>query len=406
MIRTERRLGSRSGILIANPIPEEDALPAAEIEARIAAAREGRGAAGIAQKEVTPYLLARINELTGGKSLDREHRADQEQRRAGGRDRGRAGARCRPAPDQPAHADRPRHRRRDDRHRRAARGTGRRRRGPPRDDPHAARRLGREPGLLARARRACDVRFVARVGQERPCAADSAPRRLWRRRAARRRRDAADRHAGHAAVARRRAELSDRPRRQPEALPRRSAATRCSTASISCMSPAMRSSRQGRARRCSNCIARGGAAQHSLRRRPRLLFVSAGGRAGDLPRLDERGAAPLPERRTRRRCWPATDDAATRSSTCSPQHYPLVVSQARHGRRHRRRCAQRRRWSVPGADSRCRRHLGRAATRSSAASRRLSARRGDSRLPSPRRRRSARAPSSAARRATAASAAA
>ena len=56
-------------MLIANPIPEEHALPAAEIEGRIeAAAREAR-AAGIAQKDVTPHLLARINALTGGKSL-------------------------------------------------------------------------------------------------------------------------------------------------------------------------------------------------------------------------------------------------------------------------------------------------------------------------------------------------
>jgi pseudouridine-5'-phosphate glycosidase len=68
-IRMERRLGSRSGLLIANPLPEEHALPAAEIESRIAAAVIDADKAGIAQKAVTPYLLARINELTGGKSL-------------------------------------------------------------------------------------------------------------------------------------------------------------------------------------------------------------------------------------------------------------------------------------------------------------------------------------------------
>lgn len=69
LIRMERKLGSRSGILIANPIPEEHALPAAEIEVRIAAAVKDAEKAGIGQKEVTPYLLRRINELTGGKSL-------------------------------------------------------------------------------------------------------------------------------------------------------------------------------------------------------------------------------------------------------------------------------------------------------------------------------------------------
>jgi len=69
VIRTERKLGSRSGLLVANPIPEEYALPADEIELGIAAAVKDAEAAGVSQKEVTPYLLARINELTGGKSL-------------------------------------------------------------------------------------------------------------------------------------------------------------------------------------------------------------------------------------------------------------------------------------------------------------------------------------------------
>jgi pseudouridine-5'-phosphate glycosidase len=69
IIRVERKLGSRSGILIANPIPEEHALPAGEIEERIAAAVKDAERNGIARKDVTPYLLARINELTGGKSL-------------------------------------------------------------------------------------------------------------------------------------------------------------------------------------------------------------------------------------------------------------------------------------------------------------------------------------------------
>ena len=69
VIRMERKLGSRSGLLIANPIPKEHALPADEIEARIAAAVKEAEKAGISQKEVTPFLLARVNELTGGKSL-------------------------------------------------------------------------------------------------------------------------------------------------------------------------------------------------------------------------------------------------------------------------------------------------------------------------------------------------
>lgn len=69
LIRAERRLGSSSGILLANPIPEADALPGDEIEARIVAACREAEAAGVAQKDVTPYLLDRINTLTGGRSL-------------------------------------------------------------------------------------------------------------------------------------------------------------------------------------------------------------------------------------------------------------------------------------------------------------------------------------------------
>jgi pseudouridine-5'-phosphate glycosidase len=68
-IAMHRRLGSPSGILIANPIPEADALPADEIEARIEAAVRDAEAAGVTRKALTPYLLARINELSGGRSL-------------------------------------------------------------------------------------------------------------------------------------------------------------------------------------------------------------------------------------------------------------------------------------------------------------------------------------------------
>ena len=67
-IRAQRAIGP-GGVLIANPIPEADALDGAAIEARIAEACREAEAKGIGQKAVTPFLLARINELTGGKSL-------------------------------------------------------------------------------------------------------------------------------------------------------------------------------------------------------------------------------------------------------------------------------------------------------------------------------------------------
>lgn len=70
VIHAQRRLGLAAGILVANPIPEEYALPADEIEAHIAEACREADATVISGKELTPYLLARINRLTAGRSLE------------------------------------------------------------------------------------------------------------------------------------------------------------------------------------------------------------------------------------------------------------------------------------------------------------------------------------------------
>jgi pseudouridine-5'-phosphate glycosidase len=67
-IAAHRELG-RGGVLVANPIPREAALDAEVIEARIAEAVAQAQQAGITGKAVTPYLLQRLNELTGGRSL-------------------------------------------------------------------------------------------------------------------------------------------------------------------------------------------------------------------------------------------------------------------------------------------------------------------------------------------------
>jgi pseudouridine-5'-phosphate glycosidase len=69
VIATQRRLGFEQGIVIVNPIPAGDALAPDEIEAHIARAIDDAAAAGISRKELTPFLLARINERTGGASL-------------------------------------------------------------------------------------------------------------------------------------------------------------------------------------------------------------------------------------------------------------------------------------------------------------------------------------------------
>lgn len=64
-----RRLGIPSGFVVANPIPEADALDRDTVEAAIEAALADANAAGISGKDVTPYLLKRIVETTSGASL-------------------------------------------------------------------------------------------------------------------------------------------------------------------------------------------------------------------------------------------------------------------------------------------------------------------------------------------------
>ncbi|HEY5348203.1 MAG TPA: pseudouridine-5'-phosphate glycosidase, partial [Candidatus Lustribacter sp.] len=68
-IRTQRALGYPSGTLIANPVDAADEIPANEIGAHIEAAVAAAAATGISGKDVTPFLLDRLLELTGGRSL-------------------------------------------------------------------------------------------------------------------------------------------------------------------------------------------------------------------------------------------------------------------------------------------------------------------------------------------------
>jgi len=69
LIALHRQLALPGGLLIANPIPVADAMPRADIDAAIERAVREAEAAGIAHKAVTPFLLARLVELTGGASL-------------------------------------------------------------------------------------------------------------------------------------------------------------------------------------------------------------------------------------------------------------------------------------------------------------------------------------------------
>lgn len=63
------KLGTGTGLLIANPIPEAAALSNAFIDGTIADAVREAEQKGIGRKELTPFLLARINELSKGESL-------------------------------------------------------------------------------------------------------------------------------------------------------------------------------------------------------------------------------------------------------------------------------------------------------------------------------------------------
>ena len=70
VIGTQRALGFGTGILVTNPIPLADAIDSATIDPHIAAAVAEADQEGIGRKELTPFLLQRILELTGGRSLE------------------------------------------------------------------------------------------------------------------------------------------------------------------------------------------------------------------------------------------------------------------------------------------------------------------------------------------------
>jgi pseudouridylate synthase len=62
-------MGLRGGMVIANPIPHAFAMPRSSIDPAIEQALSEAKAQGIEGKESTPFLLARVCELTGGDSL-------------------------------------------------------------------------------------------------------------------------------------------------------------------------------------------------------------------------------------------------------------------------------------------------------------------------------------------------
>ncbi|MEI2778733.1 MAG: pseudouridine-5'-phosphate glycosidase [Tetrasphaera sp.] len=62
-------LGLRGGVVIANPVPTTQQIPAADMDGVIARALADCDRLGTTGRDVTPYLLGRIVEITGGASL-------------------------------------------------------------------------------------------------------------------------------------------------------------------------------------------------------------------------------------------------------------------------------------------------------------------------------------------------
>ena len=67
---TKKELGIQGGFIVANPIPEEFSMDPERINAAIDEAISEMNKLGIRGKETTPYLLDKVQKLTGGDSLE------------------------------------------------------------------------------------------------------------------------------------------------------------------------------------------------------------------------------------------------------------------------------------------------------------------------------------------------
>ncbi|MBO7646601.1 MAG: pseudouridine-5'-phosphate glycosidase [Bacteroidales bacterium] len=67
--RAKLEMGLRGGMLVTNPIPEEYSMDPERIKAAIDQAIEECNEKGIKGKDTTPFLLARVKDITGGDSL-------------------------------------------------------------------------------------------------------------------------------------------------------------------------------------------------------------------------------------------------------------------------------------------------------------------------------------------------
>lgn len=70
MLKVKWSMGLNGSVLIANPIPADQEIPAAVMEEHIVLALDAASRAGVRGKDITPYLLSYIAKHTNGESLD------------------------------------------------------------------------------------------------------------------------------------------------------------------------------------------------------------------------------------------------------------------------------------------------------------------------------------------------
>ena len=69
LVRGQWGMGLESGVLVCVPCPEEVSVPAEKVELVLRAALQQAEAEGVRGKQVTPYLLSRLADLSGGGTL-------------------------------------------------------------------------------------------------------------------------------------------------------------------------------------------------------------------------------------------------------------------------------------------------------------------------------------------------
>ena len=68
MVKSQSDLGLETGMIFAVPIPEDKAADSEVIKGAIKAALAEADEQKVAGAEITPFLLKRVNEMTGGES--------------------------------------------------------------------------------------------------------------------------------------------------------------------------------------------------------------------------------------------------------------------------------------------------------------------------------------------------